>query len=898
MSFGGAKTDQIYSVQQTLDGGYILGGSTQSYAVGGTDAWLIKVSNDTDTSAPTPVLTTILTSPTSVTLNTTETQNFTATALDQNNTPMPGINISWTVSNSTVGNVTPLFAVTGPDGNVSAKFTALAVGTTNVTATNGTVSGWQTVTVTEPTSTPILTVSPQSGQQETIFQYSGSSYTPNGAIDWHVLKPDGTEYPVGSLTADSSGNLSYQYSSSCNSMVGSYTIWAIDITTGKKSNNVTQTISAAPSCIVSSSITVIFPNGGENWQAGSTQTIQWSYTGNPGSDMKIELLKGGVTVNTIIASTPLGSSGSGSYSWNIPSTQAPETDYRIRITSTTNSAYTDTSDSDFSISALTTADFKLPLPGGKSWLLTVEAKDGKTLWGTIDKYHVNRNALDFDDSTKEDGQLINVPVLAAADGKVIEAGGTSKITCTGKDANGYYVKIAHSNGLVSVYLHFANPPLVKKGDSVIQGQQIGIVGNTGCSFGSHIHFEIQPSDATNFLIEGISIDNYKIGTTKQKLYYVSTNTIIYPPTPTITVTSPNGGENWQAGSTQTIQWSYIGNPGSDIKIELLKGGVVNKVIVSRYSIGSGGAGTYDWKIPSNQILGTDYNIRITSTTNSAYIDTSDGNFAIVAPETRAKGLDVSNYQHCIGSICKPIDWDKVYKAGKIFAWVKADQGIKDTLNQPRFKEDMDNGIKAGLKMGAYHFSQPTKYGAVDEANHFIKVAGKYFKNGNLTPVLDVEDIVIRDPKTKKIIYSEFACQANANANKIKQGLSKADLTKWVNDFVSTVKQQTGVTPIIYTSASYGVSCLDANDKNLQSYKLWISQYPYRVNPDKDNPAHYPKKSELYSGIWKQWDFWQYTDGVITPTHTDGIPGKDPDLDVLNGDESVLINYIIKDSKIQ
>lgn len=32
-------------------------------------------------------------------------------------------------------------------------------------------------------------------------------------------------------------------------MVGSYTIWAIDRTTGEKSNNVTQTISASPGCI-------------------------------------------------------------------------------------------------------------------------------------------------------------------------------------------------------------------------------------------------------------------------------------------------------------------------------------------------------------------------------------------------------------------------------------------------------------------------------------------------------------------------------------------------------------------------------------------------------------------------------------------------------------------------
>ena len=65
---------------------------------------------------------------------------------------------------------------------------------------------------------------------------------------------------------------------------------------------------------------------------GLTPTITWTSSGSVGSYVKIELLKAGVVKQTISTSTP----NDGTYSsWTIPSTLATGTDYRIRITSTT-----------------------------------------------------------------------------------------------------------------------------------------------------------------------------------------------------------------------------------------------------------------------------------------------------------------------------------------------------------------------------------------------------------------------------------------------------------------------------------------------------------------------------------------------------------------------------------
>jgi C1A family cysteine protease len=100
------------------------------------------------------------------------------------------------------------------------------------------------------------------------------------------------------------------------------------------------------------------------------------------------------------------------------------------------------------------------------------------------------------------------------------------------------------------------------------------------------------------------------------------------PTAGITVVSPNGGENSKTGSYHTITWTYTGNPGSRVKIELLKNGILNRTITSRASIGSGGSGSYNWKISRTQATGSDYKIKITSTTNSSATDTSNMNFSI------------------------------------------------------------------------------------------------------------------------------------------------------------------------------------------------------------------------------------------------------------------------------
>jgi hypothetical protein len=94
----------------------------------------------------------------------------------------------------------------------------------------------------------------------------------------------------------------------------------------------------------------------------------------------------------------------------------------------------------------------------------------------------------------------------------------------------------------------------------------------------------------------------------------------------ISITVPNGGESWQAGTTQTITWTD--NIPENISIDLYKAGVFNSVIVS----GSASDGVRNWSIPFLQEGGSDYAVKITSVDNPDIFDFSDSDFTIVGGE--------------------------------------------------------------------------------------------------------------------------------------------------------------------------------------------------------------------------------------------------------------------------
>ncbi len=114
---------------------------------------------------------------------------------------------------------------------------------------------------------------------------------------------------------------------------------------------------------------------------------------------------------------------------------------------------------------------------------------GLRKWGWRKKFH---KGIDI-------AAPVGTKVMASKSGKIIFA--------NRKKAYGNVIIIKHSDVLETRYAHL-NKILVKRGDTVKQGQIIGFVGKTGRATGYHLHFEIRvlntPVNPINYLPQQVN----------------------------------------------------------------------------------------------------------------------------------------------------------------------------------------------------------------------------------------------------------------------------------------------------------------------------------------------------------------------------------------------------------
>jgi len=283
-------------------------------------------------------------------------------------------------------------------------------------------------------------------------------------------------------------------------------------------------------------ISVTSPNGGESWQPNTFHLIL--FNDDIAENVNIHLYKGGVFDSIIKDDTP----SDGSTNWTIPIGQAPGSDYKVKITSVNDTTVFDFSDADFIIETYSPSITITSPNGGESWpagsFQLITFTDNITEKVKIDLYKGGVFDSEINAGTNSDGST-NWTILAG--------------TTVGSD---YKVRITSVN------------------DTTV--------------------FDFSDADFT--------IDTF------------------IPPS--ITVTSPNGGESWSAGSFHFI--TFTDNIGEKVKIDLYKGGVFHSVI----NASTNSDGSTNWTIPAGITVDSDYKVKITSVNDTTVFDFSDADFTI------------------------------------------------------------------------------------------------------------------------------------------------------------------------------------------------------------------------------------------------------------------------------
>ena len=232
-----------------------------------------------------------------------------------------------------------------------------------------------------------------------------------------------------------------------------------------------------------------------------------------------------------------------------------------------------------------------------------------------------------------------------------------------------------------------------------------------------------------------------------------------------------------------------------------------------------------------------------------------------------------------------MDWSKAYDAGARFAFVRATRGglTAETarVDDTRFAENAAKlaALAAGgreIYHAAYHFGRPDtvplapgggqpsadtlrRY-AADEATHFLSVAGGTMVPGNLRPVLDLE--------------------AGGGY------LTTANLSLWANAFMDEVERASGAEPLVYMNSNYARNFVD---ESLAGRDLWIANYNSTLYGNPVTGTGGPP-----TGVFADWDFWQYSADGNGMGPTFGAQSTAIDLNVAHGDLSFVERFLIAD----
>jgi len=381
------------------------------------------------------------------------------------------------------------------------------------------------------------------------------------------------------------------------------------------------------------SIVLGVPNGGETWIVGASQNITWTRTGSF-TNVKLEYsVNGGTTYpNVITASTPAAPL---SFAWTIP--DAIGTQVRVQASDVNDATVVDTSNANFAIKGsvtlgspngtevwkvgesrnitwtktgtITSAKLEYSTNSGSSYpnviASSVSVPGGTYAWTVPDaigtQVRVKITSLadaTVNDASNADFEIKSQLALTAPNGNEVWTVGSSQNVTWTKQGTFSSVKLEYSTDGGSTY-----PTVIAtSADAVIGTPYAWTVPD---SISSQVRVKVTNNSDTS--VNDSSDANFKIQGS-------------------VTLTAPNGSEEWVVGSSQNVTWTKVGAI-ANVKLEYSTNGGTSypNVIVASTAAA---AGAYAWTIPD--AIGTNRRVQVSDASDSTVSDVSNANFTIKA----------------------------------------------------------------------------------------------------------------------------------------------------------------------------------------------------------------------------------------------------------------------------
>ncbi|MBO9699961.1 MAG: T9SS type A sorting domain-containing protein [Sporocytophaga sp.] len=496
----------------------------------------------------------------------------------------------------------------------------------------------------------------------TVSNISSENTTPftvnNGLKSFEVLSPIGGEtWPTGSAktilweSTGSISNVDLKYSidggTSWNNIAyniknsGSYN-WTLPATT---SNNALVRINDnSNSCVfdqsnfafnINSALTLIYPNGGEKLSGCNNATITWSSLGISSYSNLYYSIDGGTSWNLIASAVPT-TNGNNTYSWKVVGNAS--SNCLLKVVDYYNKAISDASNAKFTIESSGSSSITITSPnGGESWgtgkqkLITWTgvnvsdkvnisySSDAGNTWYNLASGITNTGSYDW----RLPGDVTSKYLVRVSDNANSCVTDQSDalfnvipmpfITINSLNT---YEKI-YSKNYKSLYwssgnLKTINLTLEYSVDSMKTWKNI----TGGYNFGGTFDWYVPNEKSDKCFI--------RIYDTGDPATFDINNAAFSISNPNITLTSPNGGENWAACSEQKIEWTSEQTSNKVTISHSTDNGVSWSTIAS--GVTNYTYNTYTWKVPST--ASAQNKIRVQDYSNSSLSDISEQAFSI------------------------------------------------------------------------------------------------------------------------------------------------------------------------------------------------------------------------------------------------------------------------------